>query len=108
MGRDVQRKLGPDDRVIGALVFDKEHGVSAPATTLCAAAGMLFKAADEAGEMFHKDEAFAEEIYPRGADHVLREICGLDPSSRLYADITQAHASVVDAIASNRSILDLI
>ncbi|HJN14436.1 MAG TPA: mannitol-1-phosphate 5-dehydrogenase [Armatimonadota bacterium] len=108
VGRDVQRKLGPDDRVIGALVFDKEHGVSAPATTLCAAAGMLFKAADEAGEMFHKDEAFAEEIYPRGADHVLREICGLDPSSRLYADITQAHASVVDAIASNRSILDLI
>jgi mannitol-1-phosphate 5-dehydrogenase len=108
VGRDVQRKLGPEDRVIGALHFDAEHGVEAPVTTLCAAAGMLFRATDESGAMFDKDEAFAREIYPRGVAPVLQEICDLRPEERLHRDIAAAHAAILEAQEAGRPVLDLI
>ncbi len=108
VGRDVQRKLGPEDRVIGALRFDAEHHVEAPVTTLCAAAGMLFRATDESGVMFDKDRAFAEEIYPLGIDRVLQTVCGLRPEDRLYRDIATAHAAILRAQEAGGSVLDLV
>ncbi len=108
VGRDVQRKLGPEDRVIGALRFDAEHGVPAPVTTLCAAAGMLFRATDDAGRMFDKDREFAETIYPRGVDYVLQTVCGLQPDEPLHRDIAAAHEAIVQALAAGRSILDSV
>jgi mannitol-1-phosphate 5-dehydrogenase len=106
VGRDVQRKLGPEDRVIGALKFDEQHGVEAPVTTLCAAAGMLFRATDKAGSLFEKDRVFAEEIYPRGIERVLEHICGLQPGQKLFDDISRAHEAILEARAAGRSILD--
>ena len=108
VGRDVQRKLGPEDRVIGALRFDEEHGVESPVTTLCAAAGMLFRATDETGVMFEKDRAFAEGIYPRGAEYVLEHVCGLRPEQALSGAISRAHRAIVEAKAVGRSVLDLV
>ena len=106
VGRDVQRKLGPEDRVIGALRFDEAHGVAAPVTTLCAAAGMLFRATDESGELFEKDRVFAEEIHPRGVEHVLEQVCGLHRGEQLFADIRAAHQAILEARAGGRSVLD--
>lgn len=108
VGRDVQRKLGPEDRVIGALKFDEEHGVEAPVTTLCAAAGMLFRAKDESGGLFEKDRVFAEEIYPLGVEYVLGNVCGLRPEQPLFGAIARAHAAVVEARLAGRSVLDLV
>ena len=108
VGRDVQRKLGPEDRVIGALRFDAEHAVEAPVTALCAAAGMLFRATDESGEMFEKDRVFAEEIYPQGVEHVLETICGLEAEDPIYRNVAEAHAAIVQAREAGRSVLDLI
>ncbi|MBM3499626.1 MAG: mannitol-1-phosphate 5-dehydrogenase [Armatimonadetes bacterium] len=108
VGRDLQRKLGPEDRVIGALRFDEAQGIEAPVTTLCAAAGMLFRATDESGAPFEKDRLFAEEIYPRGVEHVLETVCGLSPGETLFERLRDAHAAVVDAREDGRSILDLL
>jgi len=108
VGRDVQRKLGPEDRVIGALRFDEQHGVEAPVTTLCAAAGMLFRATDESGRMFDKDRGFAQEVYPRGVEYVLENICRLHPNEKLFSDILRAHEAVLEARAAGRSVLDLV
>jgi mannitol-1-phosphate 5-dehydrogenase len=108
VGRDVQRKLGPEDRVIGALKFDEEHGVDAPVTTLCAAAGMLFRATDDSGAMFEKDRVFAEETYPLGVEYVLEHVCGLTPEQPLFGAIAGAHAAIVEARAAGRSVLDLV
>jgi mannitol-1-phosphate 5-dehydrogenase len=108
VGRDVQRKLGPEDRVIGALKFDAAHGVEAPVTTLCAAAGMLFRATDEAGRVFDRDQAFADQILPRGIGYVLEQVCGLAPGDPVYANVRSAHEAVAGARAAGRSILDLI
>ncbi|MGD8239883.1 MAG: mannitol-1-phosphate 5-dehydrogenase [Armatimonadota bacterium] len=99
VGRDLQRKLAPDDRVIGALRLDGRHGVEAPMTTLGAAAGMLFRATDEDGRMYPRDAEFVEAIYSHGPEHVLRTVCRLDPareSDRPIAEaVLAAHARIV-------------
>jgi mannitol-1-phosphate 5-dehydrogenase len=108
VGRDVQRKLGPDDRVIGALRFDAAHRVPAPVTTLCAAAGMLFRATDESGRVFDRDRGFAESVYPRGVEHVLQSVCGLHPDDPIYPAIAAAHGAILQAREAGRSVLDLL
>jgi mannitol-1-phosphate 5-dehydrogenase len=77
VGRDVQRKLSREDRVVGALCCDIANGIDAPMTALCAAAGMRFRAVDEDGLMFPRDSEFAATIWPRGVDAILSETCQL-------------------------------
>ncbi len=80
VGKDITRKLSRNDRLIGPLLLSMKHGLVSPNITLGVAAGMLFRAKDENGELFHKDHHFAEETYPLGIDYILREVCGLNPS----------------------------
>jgi mannitol-1-phosphate 5-dehydrogenase len=81
VGRDLPRKLSRNDRLIGALLMDAKHGIEAPNIALGVAAAMLFRGKDENGELFEEDRRFAVELYPRGIDYVLREVCGLNPDS---------------------------
>jgi len=81
VGRDIPRKLSPEDRLIGALRISLKHGLEAPFTCLGIGAAMLFRATDEKGELFEKDREFAEKVYPRGVDHVLGHICQLRPDT---------------------------
>lgn len=111
VGRDIRRKLGREDRVIGALRFDAQWGVDAPYTCLCAAAGMRFRATDENGEMYEPDLEFARHIYPAGAEQVLREVSGLvvgDPiDDAVVREVLAADRFVSDKLAAGQSILDL-
>ncbi len=111
VGRDVTRKLGREDRIIGSARFDARHGVSAPYTCLCAAAGMRFRATDETGEMYDRDREFAEKVYPRGPEHILREVSELEPEDPVDATVFQAvleaDAFVRERLAAGESILDL-
>jgi hypothetical protein len=77
--------------------LDTKHGVPAPYTTLGVAAAMLFRARDEEGRMHPKDEFFVREIYPRGMDFILREVCGLDPERErtLINNIKRAYRHVI-------------
>jgi len=81
VGRDLPRKLGRDDRLVGALLMDAEHGVEAPITALCVAAGFLFRGTDEHGQAFPSDREFAEHFGRGGLDWALARICGLDESA---------------------------
>ncbi len=111
VGRDVRRKLGRDDRVIGALRFDARQGTDAPCTVLCAAAGMRFRATDENGEMYENDRDFARHVYPEGAEHVLREVAGLredDPVDQaVFEAVMAADEFVGERLQAGESILDL-
>jgi mannitol-1-phosphate 5-dehydrogenase len=78
VGRDLQRKLSREDRVIGPLLLDLRQGIEPTVTARCAAAGMHFRAPDEHGKLFPADEQFLDEIVPLGLDAVLRDVCGLD------------------------------
>lgn len=99
VGRDLRRKLAPDDRLIGALRLDAKHGVAAPMTTLGAAAAMLFRATADEGRMFPRDAEFVEAIYSQGPEHVLRTVCELDPARepdrRIFDGVLAAHARIV-------------
>jgi len=79
LGRDIQRKISRNDRLVGALLLDFKHHVPAPSTTLSIAAATLYRGRDEKGRLFEKDEFFAREIYPRGIDYIVTNVCGLDP-----------------------------
>jgi len=111
VGRDIRRKLGREDRVIGALRFDAEHATDAPYTCLCAAAGMRFRATDENGEMYEQDLDFARHIYPAGAEQVLREVSGLsagDPvDDAVLRAVLAADRFVSERLAAGRSTLEL-
>lgn len=95
VGRDLPRKLGREDRLIGALLMDAQHGVAAPITALCVAAGLLFRATDEHGEAFPPDREFAENFDRGGLDWALSEVCGMDESAsdegRIAGNIRRAH-----------------
>jgi mannitol-1-phosphate 5-dehydrogenase len=79
VGRDLQRKLSRNDRLIGALLLDKKHFVPFPYTSLGVAAAFLFRGKDEKGRLYSTDEFFVKETYPRGIDFILEKICGLNP-----------------------------
>lgn len=89
VGRDVQRKLSREDRVVGSLLLDARHGVPAPETTRCAAAGLCFRATDEYGRMFPADEELAEIVRGRGPEYVLETICGLSPALSPDREVTR-------------------
>jgi hypothetical protein len=77
-----------------------KHGLVSPNITLGVAAGMLFRAKDETGALFHKDQHFAKEIYPLGVDYILKTVCGLNPSypqeAQLIEDVKKAHQQLLN------------
>jgi mannitol-1-phosphate 5-dehydrogenase len=79
VGRDLYRKLGPADRVIGALRLQMRHNVEPRATAAALAAALLFDAADDAGRKLEDDERFAAAVDDLGPRAVLADVCGLDP-----------------------------
>jgi mannitol-1-phosphate 5-dehydrogenase len=105
VGRDVSRKLSREDRVIGALLCVLGQGIDPQYTALCAAAGMRFRATDEAGVMFEGDAKFAAEVWPQGIEYVVDNVCGLadDPAAR--AVIFAANERIEQAQAASRGIL---
>jgi mannitol-1-phosphate 5-dehydrogenase len=109
VGRDLQRKLSREDRVIGPLLLDLQQGVEPEYTALCAAAGMHFRAPDEQGELFPADREFLDEMVLRGMDWVLEHVCRLDGAQALDAKamalITDAEERIRQAQASGGSAL---
>jgi len=108
VGRDVTRKLGREDRVIGALRLQVGHGQPGPITALCAAAGMRFLATDEKGEPFPADAQFARQVLPKGVEHVLRTVCGLEPEDEVdrgaYEAVLEADAALQSRLQAGGSI----
>ncbi len=77
VGCDLMRKLGPEDRLAGAikdaLLFDLPYDKILYAL-VCA---LHFRAADENGNILPQDAEFAK-LCENGTDHVLSEICDFD------------------------------
>ncbi|UCC67182.1 MAG: mannitol-1-phosphate 5-dehydrogenase [Armatimonadota bacterium] len=98
VGRDLGRKLSRGDRLVGALLMDAEERVAAPATTLGAAAGLMFRGSDERGELFGADEELRRRFTEHGIDWALSEVCGLDEAveaeARIAAGIRAAYADL--------------
>jgi mannitol-1-phosphate 5-dehydrogenase len=83
VGRDVQRKLARDDRLIGAMRFDLERGGEPEVTARGAAAACFFLKTDEDGKPFGPDEEFRRLIFPKGLDFILGHVCGLSEADAI-------------------------
>lgn len=79
VGRDLQRKLHRDDRVVGAMLLAAKHNL--PFDAICRAfrAALVFRAVDEKGAADPGDAAFHERYDGADVRRVLCEVGGLRP-----------------------------
>ncbi len=108
VGRDIQRKLAREDRVIGPLLLELQHGLTPRLTPLCAAAALHFRAPDEQGQLYPPDQQLFAELLPKGLDWILENICGLNPAQPLDAQaikLIKAAAEKIRQAGDNRKSL---
>ncbi len=89
VGRDLFRKLDKSDRLVGAMKLAKKHALPCSAIAAAVTAGFRFRARDEHGELHPGDRDFAERVYQKGLEVILREVCHLsesDPLEHLVMD----------------------
>jgi mannitol-1-phosphate 5-dehydrogenase len=77
VGRDLYRKLGPDDRLAGSLKLCRENGIMPVHIALGTACALFFDAKDEQGDMYAGDEKFHRDETSRGPEHVLKNVSGI-------------------------------
>lgn len=83
VGRDLYRKLGKRDRLVGALLLAARHGLPCDAIARVVAAAASFAAPDERGRLFPPDAEFLSRETSRGLRHVLTDVVGLSPDDPL-------------------------
>jgi mannitol-1-phosphate 5-dehydrogenase len=89
VGRDPLRKLGPDDRLVGAARFALEQGVFPTGVCRGIAAGLLFDPADDPTA-----PTVQNMIRTRGIEAALSEVCGLDGETPLRSTVLDALAAL--------------
>ncbi len=77
VGCDLPRKLGPNDRLVGAIRLAQEMNLPNNKILHALVCGCRFRATDEKGKMHPADEIFSG-LYQTGLKNVLSEICTFD------------------------------
>lgn len=77
VGQDLYRKLGPNDRIAGAIRLAVQHQMPFNRILHILACSLAFKATDEQGTRNDSDIKFSLEAN-QGISHVLESICKLD------------------------------
>ena len=92
VGRDLSRKLGRDDRILGSARLCIKHNLPFEEITKIFYSALGFAASDQAGEFFKGDETLLEGIAEMGIQKALTNLCGLDPvkDKRLIEAIVEA------------------
>jgi mannitol-1-phosphate 5-dehydrogenase len=101
VGRDLPRKLGPEERLVGGIRLQQQEGAPSTHTTLGLACALLFRAPDESGRTHAADEAFAERLRRDGAEAVLHDVCGLDAAKASDAEVIANAATAFRFLAAN-------
>jgi mannitol-1-phosphate 5-dehydrogenase len=77
VGCDLPRKLGPDDRLVGAIKLAIEMNLPYNKILKALVCGCRFSGKDEDGKMLQADIEFTS-IYETGIRNVMIRICGFD------------------------------
>ena len=80
VGYDLVRKLGPNDRLAGAIKLAIQLNLPYDKILKTLIVACQFRARDENGLMFPGDEIFSK-IYRSGIIEVLKKVCGFDESN---------------------------
>ncbi|MBN2658950.1 MAG: mannitol-1-phosphate 5-dehydrogenase [Spirochaetales bacterium] len=79
VGRDLPRKLGREDRVIGALRLASSRQMPNQSISRIYHSAIRFRKKDLDGKLFPADEEFHNLLEREGEEAVLEKICGLSP-----------------------------
>jgi mannitol-1-phosphate 5-dehydrogenase len=77
VGCDLPRKLGPNDRLVGAIRLAQEMNVPYNKILYALVCGFRFRAPNESGKIHPHDESFSR-LYQTGLRNVLSKICTFD------------------------------
>ena len=80
-GRDPQRKLGANERIIGPIKLHHKYGIDASVLEETAAAALLY---DNEGE-----DVWRAIKAEKGVEGILTDLCGLEKDSKIYANIME-------------------
>jgi len=80
VGRDLYRKLGKQDRLVGAMLLGLKHGCPIETIGRGYLAGTRFQGRDEQGRLLPEDKRFHELERPQGLEHILKKVSGLSPA----------------------------
>lgn len=89
VARDPLRKLGPEDRLVGAAKLALECGIEPVNVSIGIAAGLLYNAEDD--PTAHEVQQKVRELGMEGA---MQEVCGIPPGSRLAKLVLDQFATV--------------
>lgn len=91
VGRDPKRKLGAEDRLVGAARLAEKAGIRPEKLALAAAAALCFyNPADPSAVDLHR------EIDAAGLEPALRHICGLDPQNGFGHFVAEVWSQLAD------------
>ncbi|MFA6129149.1 MAG: hypothetical protein WC699_17755 [Bacteroidales bacterium] len=78
VGCDLKRKLGPDDRLAGAIRGAMEYDLPYQKILYALVCAFHFRATDETGKLLPEDAEFVN-LYKKGFKSILESICRFDP-----------------------------
>jgi len=81
VGCDLKRKLGPEDRLAGAIHSALELNLPYDNILFALVCACHFRAKDENGRMLKEDEEFCR-LYGKGINTVLHSLCGFDKNKQ--------------------------
>ncbi len=79
VGRDLPRKLGREDRILGAMRLCLKHNLPYGEILKVFYSALEFSAADLTGEIFNPDIIFTGKFSELGIRKGLTDLCGIDP-----------------------------
>ena len=90
VGRDLPRKLGRDDRIVGAMLLCARHRLPFDAIADAYRAAIGFDCPDESGAVSADDRSFLADAAERGVRWVLTTVSSLDPADPVDARVIAA------------------
>ncbi len=75
VGRDLPRKLGPDDRLCGAIRMALKNRSPYDHMLYALIMGFYFRATNEKGKLFPNDRIFSDHLAKHGFDKTFQEFC---------------------------------
>ena len=85
VGRDLLRKLGPEDRLVGTIKKGLKHNMNVDKILYALVCGFYFRATNKSGAMFDRDIEFVSKYFNNGIEYILVNVCGFNKSK--YEDI---------------------
>ena len=81
VGRDIPRKIGRNERIMGALLLSGKHGLPINVHVELYLAALGFRAINEQGEYDKADHIFYDVLHTKGIGYVLRKVSAFNPDN---------------------------